>query len=235
MRKDNIDRCKTIRAMVRGFFEGFFSALIEKASENSELSGALLVKKVVTDNYENISGYFAHAMFPIIARINYDSLDEMSKLMADKHVGSSTPVNILMRLACGSREAYEGMKDEYKRQIESLLLGHIQTPGEHLAVESVTSQLDPVPAPKAIRGVVRSMMQGYAVGIRATDGTGFRQQTVLRMMIDGMHTLLHDSEITDWGDNPDLNDIYLKVSKDPENYEILINEMNQAYEDLANI
>ena len=80
----------------------------------------------------------------------------------------------------------------------------------------------------------RSMMQGYVVGIKATDGTGFQQKTILRMMINGMHTLLHDKEIADWGVNPDLDDIYRIVSKDAENYETLINEMNQAYEDLAN-
>lgn len=35
MRTDNIDRHKTIRSMVRGFFEGLFSALIEKVDNGN--------------------------------------------------------------------------------------------------------------------------------------------------------------------------------------------------------
>lgn len=234
MRTDNIDRYKTIRSMVRGFFEGLFSALIEKAERGSNDSRPMVVKRLIMDNYENIAGYFTHAMFPIIARINYDSLDDLSAMMKEKHVGDHTPLKVLMRMACGSKEVYECMTSEYRRQMEALLSGHIETPSEHLSVDMIPSTLDPVPVPNAIRGVVRSMMQGYVVGIKATDGTGFQQKTILRLMINGMHTLLHDTEISDWGVNPDLDDIYRIVSKDAENYEVLINEMNQAYEDLAN-
>lgn len=234
MRIDNVDRHKTIRSMVRGFFEGLFSALIEKVDNGNGESRSVIVKRLIMDNYENIAGYFTQAMFPIIARVNYDSLDDLSSKMKEKHVGDHTPLKLLMRMACGSKEAYECMTAEYRRQIESLLCGHIETPAEHLAVEFMPSSLAPVPVPQAIRGVVRSMMQGYVVGIRATDGSGFQQRTIFRMMINGMHTLLHDTEISDWGVNPDLDDIYRIVSKDGENYEVLINEMNQAYEDLAN-
>ena len=234
MRTDNIDRLKTIRSMVRGFFEGLFSALIEKADKGNGESRSVLVKQLMMNNYENIAGYFTQAMFPIIARVNYDSLDDLSSKMKEKHVGDHTPLKLLIRMACGSKEAYECMTSEYRRQMEALLCGHIETPAEHLAVESMPSSLTPVPVPQAIRGVVRSMMQGYVVGIKATDGNGFQQKTILRMMINGMHTLLHDTEISDWGVNPDLDDIYRIVSKDGENYEVLINEMNQAYEDLAN-
>ena len=125
MRTDNIDRYKTIRSMVRGFFEGLFSALIEKAEKGSNDSRPMVVKRLIMDNYENIAGYFTHAMFPIIARINYDSLDDLSAMMKEKHVGDHTPLKVLMRMACGSKEVYECMTSEYRRQMEALLSGHI--------------------------------------------------------------------------------------------------------------
>ena len=55
MRTDNIDRHKTIRSMVRGFFEGF-SALIEKVDNGNGESRSVIVKRLIMDNYENIAG-----------------------------------------------------------------------------------------------------------------------------------------------------------------------------------
>ena len=44
MRTDKIDIYKTIRSMVRGFFEGLFSALIEKADKENGKSRSEIVK-----------------------------------------------------------------------------------------------------------------------------------------------------------------------------------------------
>lgn len=84
----------------------FFSALIEKVDNGNGESRSVIVKRLIMDNYENIAGYFTQAMFPIIARVNYDSLDDLSSKMKEKHVGDHTPLKLLMRMACGSKEAY---------------------------------------------------------------------------------------------------------------------------------
>ena len=44
MRTDKIDIYKAIRSMVRGFFEGLFSALIEKADKENGKSRSVIVK-----------------------------------------------------------------------------------------------------------------------------------------------------------------------------------------------
>ncbi len=88
-----------------------------------------------------------------------------------------------------------------------------------------------------IRAVVRAQMHGYARGIKAsaTGKQSLHQPTVFRLMADGMAALLHDEPLTVWenADTLGLDGVYRRVCKTADNYETLINEMNQAYEDLA--
>ena len=82
-------------------------------------------------------------------------------------------------------------------------------------------------------------MHAYAVGLKASgkDKAAFHQPSVLRMMAEGAATLLHSAPFDVWADmdTVGLDGVYRRASISNENYETLINEMNLAYEDLAEL
>ena len=76
-------------------------------------------------------------------------------------------------------------------------------------------------------------MQAYALGITQakTGVNGLHQATVYRLMIAGMMALLHESPVNFEEENLEM--MFRKVSLNADNFEHLMNEMNQAYEDLV--
>ena len=76
-------------------------------------------------------------------------------------------------------------------------------------------------------------MQAYAAGITQakTEINGLHQATVYRLMIAGMMTLLHEEPVKFEEENLEM--MFRKVSLNSDNFEHLMNEMNQAYEDLV--
>lgn len=89
----------------------------------------------------------------------------------------------------------------------------------------------------AIRNTVRALMHGYTLGIKASGvgKTSLHQASVFRLMISGMMMLLHDEVFDVWEGTEEsgLDGVFRKVCINAHNYETLVNEMNQAYEDLA--
>lgn len=224
--------------MVRGFFEGFFYGLADcrEGMENPH-KDVRLMKQLITDQYDNVSKVFAHVMIPLMIRLNYSDLDAVTSDMQKRHFSDSTPVKMLLRYSCGSKILFDAVTEEYRRQITALLMGHVQTVGEHFDGQSFDTSLEPVGTDDAIRAVVRSIMHAYALGIKAgSNGENkMKQHSVLLMMIDGMHTLLNSTEITDWEEamKYGLDGVYRKVCHTVDNYGTVVNEMNRAYEDLA--
>ena len=76
-------------------------------------------------------------------------------------------------------------------------------------------------------------MQAYALGITQaqTEINNLRQTTIYRLMLSGMVTLLHETPVNFSGDNLEM--MFRQVSLNSDNFESLMNEMNQAYEDLV--
>ena len=228
----NMDKC--LRAMVRAFFDGFVSAQAE--NRNVRKNDAKEIKKLTADIYECAAPCFVSVLMPVLISFRFDSYDSAAADMSARHFSSDTSVKILLRYACGSRESYELVTDEYRRQMESLLSGHIQTPDEHIHSFRSTDGAT-LPAEKAIRAVVRTAMNGYAAGLRsgAAGMNGFRQASILRMMPDNMHCLLFDEPQDIWAgvETEGLEAVYMRATKNVENFETLMKEMNEAYRDLA--
>lgn len=224
--------------MVRGFFEGFFYGLAD-CNENVENphQDVRLMKQLITDQYDHVSKVFAHVMIPLMIRMNYSDLNSVTLDMQKRHFSDSTPVKMLLRYSCGSKSLFDSVINEYKKQMSSLLMGHVQTIGEHFDGQKFGDDLAFVGTQDAIRAVVRSIMHAYAMGIKAgSNGANkMKQHTVLLMMIDGMHTLLNNEEIINWEQAMEygLDGVYRKVCHTVDNYGAVINEMNRAYEDLA--
>ena len=80
--------------------------------------------------------------------------------------------------------------------------------------------------------MVRTQMMAYSTSLQAANPEikALHQATVFKLMLQGMVTLLHDEPISLEGDNLEM--IFRRVSLNSDNFETLMNEMNQAYEDL---
>ena len=106
----------------------------------------------------------------------------------------------------------------------------------HLSGLKLTNDAQLLKPDKAIRGVVRALMQSYAHGIKTAnpDKQHFRQATVLRLMVNGMTALTHQMFDDPWqdADKVGLEGVYLKACGKPEYFELLTQEMDQAYQDL---
>lgn len=230
--------------MVRGFFEGFFTGLIDsRRDKNNGKPMPQQMKQLVAEHYENINKYFFHVMFPLLIAINFDSYEQAVDDMRRRKFSDATSQKLLLRYAAGSKPLFDHIVDEYKRQMYCLLDGHKQSIADHIAQRrlNVTQEDDAqtLGVESAIRAMVRATMHAYAIGIKA-GGNGnatFSQPSVLRMMAEGAATLLHDEPFDVWADMDTLglDGIYRRASLNADNYETLINEMNQAYEDLAKL
>ncbi len=230
--------------MVRGFFEGFFTGLIDSNKDNAGAKPApQLMKRLVANHYGHINKYFFHVMFPLLVAINFDSYEQAVDDMQRRKFSDTTSQKLLLRYAAGSKPLFDHIVDEYKRQMYCLLNGHKQSMADHIAQRrlNVTQDDDAqtLSVESAIRAMVRATMHAYALGIK-TGGNGnaaFSQPSVLRMMAEGAATLLHDAPFDVWAnmDTLGLDGIYRRASMNADNYETLINEMNQAYEDLAKL
>ncbi|SES93550.1 hypothetical protein [Prevotella sp. kh1p2] len=229
-----MNKYKVVGSMVRGFFEGFFSGLMDGRGHQP---GSRILKQLLAEHYEQVSEYFFQVMFPLLVTMNFDSYEQAVEGMRKRHFSNSTSVKMLLRFACGSKQLFDAMTGEYKRQMECLLGGRFQRQEEHLAGLVTGSDQPDCDEAQAIRWVVRAFMQSYAAGIKAA-GTGkasLHQPTVLRMMVSGMATLLHDKPFDEWADaeTVGLDGVFRRACRTAQNYEILITEMNQAYADLA--
>lgn len=231
---DRINRYQVVASMVRSFFEGYFSGLVDGRGVQVDVQ---TIKALAAEQYGEVAGPFFHVMFPLLIVLNYESYDGVSADMKRRHFSEETPVRLLLRYACKSKSLYESMMEEYKRQMTSVLSGRIQRQEEHIATRKAGTDLTDVETASAIRAVVRALMHSYAVGVKAagTNKSSLRQTTVLRLMVSGMSTLLHDLPLDVWADAETigLDGIYRRVCREAAHYETLINEMNQAYEDLA--
>ena len=81
--------------------------------------------------------------------------------------------------------------------------------------------------------MVRTQMMAYSTVLKAANPelATLHQATVFRLMLHGTMALLHEEPISLEGDNLEL--IFRRVALNSDNFEVLMNEMNQAYEDLV--
>lgn len=219
--------------MTRGFFHAFFSGQADALHPETRKLSAKELKQVVTLHYEKLSGYFVSIMFPILIRLNYNDLEAITEDMKKRHFSNNTSAKLLLRYACGSREEYEMVTEEYKAQLYYLLEGRHQPITDYLQNSQAIMADDSVEVPLAIRSLVRVLMQSYALGmnISASEVKAMHQTTIYRLMLQGMNTLLHEAEVVYEEENLEM--MFRKVSLNSDNFETLMNEMNEAYEDLS--
>lgn len=233
MRITTISRFKVVAAMVRGFFQGFINGQIDAKQPGRTDLKPVEYKQIIADNYETLSACFVSVMFPILIRLNYDNLEDVAADMKKRKLSNATSPKLLLRYACGAKAIYDAVIKEYQTQMTALLIGRLQPMKTFFETyEKGTEELEVISVPLAIRSMVRTQMMAYSTSLQAANPEikALHQATVFKLMLQGMVTLLHDEPISLEGDNLEM--IFRRVSLNSDNFETLMNEMNQAYEDL---
>lgn len=233
MRIMDINRSRVATAMVRGYFHSFFSGQKDALSPDKKKLEPQEYKQLLANNFENLSSHFVSVLFPVLIRLNYDDLDQVTTDMKRRHFSSSTSSKLLLRYACGSKALYDLVTAEYQKNVYALLEGHLLTREEFFSSCPTLQADDTVPVSLAIRSIVRVQMQAYATGVTSAQSStkNLRQATIYRLMLSGMESLLHDSPISFEEENLEL--MFRKVSLNSENFERLMDEMTQAYTELV--
>ena len=233
MRIMDINRSRVATAMVRGYFHSFFSGQIDALSPDKKKLEPREYKQLLANNFDNLSSHFVSVLFPVLIRLNYDDLDQVTTDMKRRHFSSSTSSKLLLRYACGAKALYDLVTAEYQKNIYALLEGHLLTKEEFFSSCPTLQADDTVPVSLAIRSIVRVQMQAYATGVTSAQSStkNLRQATIYRLMLSGMVCLLHNEPIEFEEENLEL--MFRKVSLNSENFERLMDEMTQAYTELV--
>jgi hypothetical protein len=219
--------------MVRGYFHSFFSGQVDALSPDKKKLEPREYKQLLVNNFEKLSSHFVSVLFPVLIRLNYDDLDQVTTDMKRRHFSSSTSSKLLLRYACGAKALYDLVTAEYQKNVYALLEGHLLTKEEFFSSCPTLQADDTVPVSLAIRSIVRVQMQAYATGVTSAQSStkNLRQATIYRLMLSGMESLLHDSPISFEEENLEL--MFRKVSLNSDNFESLMDEMTQAYTELV--
>ncbi len=233
MRITDINRARVASVMVRGYFHAFFSGQADALHPGKKGLEPKEYKQLLVNNFDNLSGHFVSVLFPVLIRLNFSDLETVAEDMKRRHFSETTSSKILLRYACGSKELYDLVTAEYQKQMYALLDGHLQSVEDFFADCPTLTDENSVSVSLAIRSIVRIQMQAYASGVTLakTEVNGLHQATVYRLMIEGMMTLLHEAPVRFEKENLEM--MFRKVSLNSDNFETLMNEMNQAYEDLV--
>ena len=233
MRIMDINRSRVATAMVKGYFHSFFSGQIDALSPDKKKLEPQEHKQLLVNNFDNLSSHFVSVLFPVLIRLNYDDLSQVTADMKRRHFSSSTSSKLLLRYACGSKELYDLVTAEYQKNVFALMEGHLLTREEFFSSCPTLQADDTVPVSLAIRSIVRVQMQAYATGVTSAQSStkNLRQATIYRLMLSGMESLLHNEPIEFEEKNLEL--MFRKVSLNSDNFERLMDEMTQAYTELV--
>lgn len=249
--------------LTRAFFDAYFTGLLEATLPAGTKREPRHLKQLVADRYGAIAPTFTETLLPILLSLRFPSYEAAIADMRARHFSDTTPVKLLLRYACGDRQTYEAVTAAYRHQIETLLTGHIQSPSDFIAEAAKPCETDasedselpeksessessefselsefsePSELSTQLRALARTVLTAYAAGLRAGGSASLRQPTVFRLAAEAAATLLHEKPIDIWADidTIGLDRVYARVCRTQDNYETLLAEMTQAYEDLAN-
>lgn len=233
---EKTDKYKLMATLVRGFFGGYSSGIIDcHVTDPKEKFRPQTIKKVMLEHYGTIADMFHHTVFYPIAVMNFNYEDVRAIVIEAKK--NETDMMDLVKTVCATEELHQAMIAEYKRNFELLLGGHYASVPEHFKAYTHNSGTpDLVDADKAIQLAVRTVMTAYARGIR-NGGTGkasLHQPTLFRLVLDAMTTLLCDGPLSGRdADKGGLGGLFLKACQTQHNLDIMTEEMSQTYNELV--
>ncbi len=233
--KQTTDKYRLMGAMVRGFFGAFATGIIDcHTTDTSEKNDPKTIKRLMLEHYEEISGVFHDTLFYPIAAMNF-SYDQIAAIVSVAAAQKQSMMELVEK-ACASASLYQAMIAEYRKNFSGLLGGKFVPIAEHLSnyTRNTSPEQESVEMSLAIRLVVRTVMTAYAKGIEhgATGQKSFRQASLLHLMLDAMNALTGDTPVH-LGADDNIGEMFLKVCKTEANVKTLADEMDNAYEELA--
>jgi hypothetical protein len=231
---EQISTYRTVVSMTRGFFDGFFTGLLDGgAPAGSARRTPQTLKQLVAAHYGHLAHYFNGVMVPLLLALRFDGFEEARQDMQRRHFSDATPLKVMLRYACGSKKLYEVVTDNYRLQLEALLTGHFQTLEQHFGRYGHCLDAETVDVGRAVRAVVRATMQSYVAGLKAgaeDAGTAFRQAAVLRMVAESMASLFHNENFDVWEDAESigLEGVFMRACTSETLFNMAVNEMNEA-------
>lgn len=111
--------------IVAGFFCGFMSGVLDRRQPSWRFAkDPKIVKEAITDYFDHFAIHFCNITFPIILASHFNNYEEAQLDMSKHHFSDETPVKVLMRYACQSKELYDFMLELYQKEMIKLLEGH---------------------------------------------------------------------------------------------------------------
>lgn len=120
---------RVVAMIVKTFFRYFTLGIVEQDKGGMDTLEPRDIKRMMLEHYEDVSAVFNKEAFYIFARMNYDMDHLQQKLKT--FITPATTYMDLVRLACKTDAFYNCMVEEYKRNFEFLLAGHLATQEEH--------------------------------------------------------------------------------------------------------
>ena len=191
------DKYKTLAALVRVFFEGFMSGVLDgQGIALRDKRNPQIVKKAMLDYYESIAPTFHDLLFYPIAALNFD-LNTITTKVKQLYQGSPTPEQLL-REACTDDAMHQAVVAEYRRNFSNLLEGRLATEQEHFDNYTRNSgEPAMTDTATAIRIVVKTAMKAYYKGLMGSMHCGGErnQAATVLLLISATNFVANDTPI----------------------------------------
>ncbi len=233
---EQTDKYKVLAALVRGFFEGFTSGILDgQRVGRSGKNDPKTVKKAMLDHYESIAPEFHDLLFYPIATMNFDCGTITARLKAAR--GTRPTPEQLLQMACSDGAMHRAVVAEYRRNFGCLLEGRLPTGQEHMDNYTRNGGRQALTDTQtAIHRVVKTAVRAYIRGLkRSGNGQAMPDKvSVMLLLIDSMDLLVNDSPTeTSASQAQTLDEVMLKACGSERNIGIMTEAMRAAYEEMA--
>lgn len=227
-------------ALIRAFFASFTEGVLSESTEHQKEAVELTpqrVKQIMLNHYEEISKHYFDILFNPLAIIHYDTAEELIKILRSPEVAPTlnSPVD-LFKHVCRTEEAHEDMVTEYRRNFASLLSGKVMTledffdgfPEGYLEDTEGNSE-------KEVRALTQVVVRAFFAGrnvVKSGVATGVNQVYLFRLLMDNMQCLLHSHPV-EMDDEIDLTEAFMKVCRNEENMNVMLQTMQAVMQEMA--
>lgn len=229
-----VDKFQLTAALVKSFFDGYASGIIDcHVSDAREKHQPQVVKRVMLEHYEHIFPAFHELIVMSLAVMNF-TYEEANAFFVEQQKKKPTMEELLQRV-CASDELYQALVEEYKRNFSELLAGRRASVAQFLRSYTHGENPEPVDCDKAIELVTRMAMRAYAMGIRAakTGKVTLHQPTIYRLLAEGMWTLQLARDLPPHIKAYSFSELMLRICGSTHNFNVLNETMNQVYAELV--
>lgn len=230
---------RIIPAIVRGFFTSFVDGIVEGSLP--EANGPQSVeprqmKQLMLDHYEQMSQYLYESIFDSIAIVCWKNVADLETKLREADPSTLNAMT-LMQLVCRNEQLFQLMADEYRRNFYAVLSGKVMTLEDYYEIindEFMPLEEGNIPSEIAVRALTMAVIKGYQCGRKAVNAHTKPANVVCiyRLLVDNMQSLLHNNPV-ETSDDADLNELFLAVSRTPENMNTMLETMQRVMTEIA--